>query len=565
MADVLGLHTVKSLDPRMDVRGFDTFAMGQGGASVNYRRQTSNSSSGNNSNLQFNPVINTTSVLDRRIMTELNFNLKFSGTAGTNGKLLSEGNDAVRSLGAIVSNMQIKINNESITEQPEYVNHWLAHFSEKSDMNTNLSLAPYMGFYDQTQSYEESAGTFWNPLGGFNYSSPLQSGRGMYEIQVVSNNAEDAEVNLVLFDYIYLSPMVYGGTMLYEGIPNISDFSVTYNFTKLPKIWSHSNDGGAAITDLQVQIGQGFLNYTEITPPADVALPKRVVLPYNQREQRVTNANVTIQPGQTGRLFSNTYTLNTVPSKCVLFAKEREADFNSLESLINKPDVYGGIKRINIQFANTSNLFANCNQQQLYQISTENGVVSSIESWSGKTIQYDDTVQGYKRVGLHGSIFCFDFGRNIGVTNPSLLTGVASNVDFQVESVEIENTSSRPITYDLYVFFVYESAIEIELGRSRIFSSMVLPTEAMRAPHESVEESSGGLRGSSFKGMLSSFFKGLVRNPVVRAVASSTADQLLQSPERDMLRKYTGIGVVGAGIVGSGKALVKKNRLVDRM
>lgn len=567
MTDILGLKASKNLDARLNLAGYTGFDIPMGGSQVNYRRQASNSSSGNTSNITFNPVINTTSVLDRRIFTEINFRLTFTGTV-TSGNLLKAGMDAPRSLGAIVSNTQLNINNQSITQESRYINHWLSHFSSSSDMANALTLAPYMGAYDNTQSYEEADGTFFNSLGDFTYSTPHQSNRGLYKVNVVSNTPTAAIVELVLFDYVYLSPMVYDNTKHYEGIPNISSLELQYTFQQNQRIWSHSNAGGSTITDLQVEINQGFLNFTEITPPASVSVPRSVVLGYHEIERRLTNTNSSIASGSTGVLFSNTYTLNTVPLKAVIYAKERQSDFNSLESLVNKPDVYGGIKKISIQYANQTALFSNCSQEALYLISSQNGVMGSLESWGGKTTRYDDTA-GSVAVGLHGSIFCFDFGRDISVSNPSLLPGVSSNVDFSITECLVENTSGRTIVYDLEVFFIYQSAVEVELGKARPFRSMLIPTEVISAPIDDNSDRDG-MSGGNFKGFIKSFMTGLVKNPITRAIATSTADQLLGSPERDLLRKYTGIGVVGSGVVGSGvvgsgNALVGKRQLRQRM
>ena len=572
MVDVLGLQASKILDPRLNNAGFSGYAMSMGGATITYKRQNANSSSGNNSNLSFSPIINTTSVLDRRIMTEVNMVLTFTGTT-TADNLLKDGHDAPRQFSSIVSNLSLRLNQENISEEPKDTVHWLARFVEHEKQYQNLSLVPFFASPDRTQSYEEAQGSDWNSLGGFTYSDPTRITRGLYDLEIVSNTPISAVVHLKIFDYLWLSPMVYDNN-LYEGIPNISDFNLTYNFdSRLSRIWSHSNAGGSTITNLQVQIGQCFLNYTEITPPASVQIPKSIILPYHEKDKLITNTNSSIPPGSTAELFSTNFSLTTVPTKCIIYAKETESSFNDLESQINKPDVYGSIESISISYANQNSLFSNCNQEQLYMISQQNGVNMSFQEWKGQTHQYSDTEPGgSKRVGLTGSIFCFDFGRDCSVNNPSLLTGVSSNVDFKIDKIKIRNTSNRTIVYDIYVFMINDAVLEIELGKCRKFRSMVLPSEAIMAPIETHDERSL-LKGGNFKGFLKNFMSGLVKSPIARGIATATADQLLKSPERDLLRKYTGIGVTGSGVVGSGvsgsgvsgNALVGKRQLRQRM
>ena len=119
---------------------------------------------------------------------------------------------------------------------------------------------------------------------------------------------------------------------------------------------------------------------------------------------------------------------------------------------------------------------------------------------------------------------------------------------------------------------INDAVLEIELGKCRKFRSMVLPSEAIMAPIETHDERSL-LKGGNFKGFLKNFMSGLVKSPIARGIATATADQLLKSPERDLLRKYTGIGVTGSGVVGSGvsgsgvsgNALVGKRQLRQRM
>jgi len=562
MVDVLGLKASKILDPRLNNDGFAGYAMNMGGATVNYKRQNSNSSSGNNSNLSFSPIISTSSVLDRRIMTEVNLTLTFTGTT-TSGNLLKEGHDAPRMFSSIVSNISLRLNQENISEEPKDVAHWMSRFVDQEKQYKSMSIVPFFGSPDRTQSYEEAVGSHWNSLGGFSYSSFNEINRGLYPVDIVSNTPTGAVVNLKIFDYLFLSPMVYDN-QLYEGIPNVSDFNLTYNFdSRLARIWSHSNAGGSTITNLNVSIGQAFLNFCEITPPASINIPKSIILPYNEKDKFVTNTNVTVAPDTVGELFSSNFSLTTVPTKCIIYVKETESAFNDLESQINKPDCYASIESISITYANQNSLFANCNAEQLYMISEQNGVNMSVEEWKGQTTQYSNTEpNGKKRYGLTGSIFCFDFGRDCSVNNPSLLTGVSSNIDFKIDKIKVRNTSNRSITYDVYVYMINDAVLEIQLGSCRKFRSMVLPSEAIVAPIGEHDERLL-LKGGNFKGFLKNFMSGLVKSPVTRAVATATADQLLQSPERDLLRKYTGVGVVGSGVTGN--ALVGKRQLRQRM
>ncbi len=388
MVDVLKLDTARLLDPRLSLKqSGQSFNTNMGAAQVNYRRQSSNSSSGNTSNITFNPVINTTSIIDRKILTEVYFNLKFTGTSGSpTQNLLKEGYDAPRSLGSIVSNCQLSINTQSITQESRFINNWLCRFEDMERMKNALTLAPQMAYPDQTQSYEEAEGSNFNSLAGFTGSDMNRTGRGMYRVEVLSNTTTSAEVNLILYDYVYLSPMVYDNEALYQGIPNVSSLELTYTLQQIQRIWCHSNAGGSAITNIEVAIPQAWLNFTELTPPPQVQIPPSVLLPYHEIERRLTNCNVSI-PAQSSskNLFSQTYTLNTVPLKAVVIARERQADFSTLQDLINKPDVYGAIKNISIQYANQTALFSTASQEVLYSISQRNGYQGSFEAWSGKT------------------------------------------------------------------------------------------------------------------------------------------------------------------------------------
>ena len=564
MVDVLKLQTERLLDPRLSQKQTNPgFSTNMGASSVNYRRQASNSSSGNTSNINFNPVINTTSVLDRCMFTEVKFVLTFTGTT-TGGNLLKSGYDSVRSFGSITQNTQLSINTQSISQESKYINHWLARFEDMERMKNGLTLSPYMASPDYTQSYEIANGTnHFNSLGDFTSSSPNASGRGMHKVNVISNTPTSAVVELTVFDYIYLSPMVYDSNQLYQGIPHVSSLQLSYTLTNVQRIWAHSNAGGGTITNLQVAINQAWLNFTELTPPPQVQIPSTVLLPYHEIERKLTNCNITIQPGATSTdLFSSTYTLNTIPLKCIVLVKERESDISTLSQLLNTPDVYGSIQQISIQYANQPSIFINCSPEQLYLISSRNGYQGSLESWRGETQIYNDST-GSTQIGLSGSVFCFDFGRDISVTDPSLLPSVASNVDFTINKITVKNTANRAISYDVEVFFIYDSVYEISLGSSRPYRAMILPSEVMDYPIVENKSVDVHLHGGDFKGMLKKALTGLKDSPILRKGAAALADAFIPQPERDLLKKYTGVGVQGSGITGN--ALIKKRNLKDRM
>jgi hypothetical protein len=570
MVDALKIDTSRVLDSRLYNKNEVEYTTGMGASHVNYKRQASNSSSGNTSSITFNPVINSTSILDRKMFIEIKFLLTFTGTT-TGGNLLKSGYDAPRSFQAIVSNTQLNINTQSVTQESRYLYHWLAHTNNIEMMKNSLTLSSYMASPDYTQSYEVADGSQFNSLSDFNTSSVNNTGRGMYNLRVISNTPTGASVELIMYDYIYLSPMVYDNSNLYQGIPNISSLELQYTLQQIERIWSHSNAGGGNITSLDVAIPQAFLNFIELTPGVQTLPPPITLLPFVEYDRRLTNTSVSIPAGATSTdLFSGAYTLNTIPRRCVIFAKERASDIQTLSQLINKPDVYGSIQKISIQFANQNSLFSTATPEQLYLISSRNGYAGSLESWKGETQVYDDVNPlGYNTIGLSGSVFIFDFSTDVSVSDPSLLPGVASNVDFQITQLVVKNTSDRNISYDVEVYFVYDSVIEISLGQSRQYRSLLLPVDVLDYPivqDSDVEEA--GVSGQGFKSMLKGALSGLRKNRLLKKGATVLADAFIDPPERDMLRKYTGVGVVGNGVVGNGvvgNALVKKRNLRERM
>jgi hypothetical protein len=134
--------------------------------------------------------------------------------------------------------------------------------------------------------------------------------------------------------------------------------------------------------------------------------------------------------------------------------------------------------------------------------------------------------------------------------------------------MEVENTSDRTIVYDVEVFFIYEATFEIELGKARPFRSMILPAEVMDYPITESKSKEVNLHGGGWKGILKKALTGLRDSPVARRLASNVADEFLEKEERDVLRKYAGVGMVGNGVSGSGltgNRLIKKNTLKNRM
>lgn len=512
-------------------------------------------------------------MVDRCFLVECDITIDFVG-AGNGSNLLQPNCDAPRSLSNIISNTNLTVNGLTISQETRYLYHAFQHFNHKDQQTTFQSLTPGFLSGDYSQTYEEVFGTSVNPLADYKDSTRSRFGRGSYPFTIVSNTQNAAQVSFKLYELITMSPLIFDDG-LYPGLCNVTSLQLSFTLQNLQRIWSHSTSGGAIITGATVQIGESFCHFTEISTPVYMSIPPVCTLSYYDIQRQTSNNHTIIAPGATATLSSNSYQLNQVPSRIIIFAKEQESTiYDTDEHMINKPDAYGAIENCSIQLDNQSSLLSQASQQQLYMISSRNGVDMSYAEWIGETTIINPILgESSSKLGLTGSLLTLDFGQDLSA-DPTFLPSVSVNSNFSV-SVRVKNTSLVSKSYDLTILYVYAGALILSPGSAYKYSTLFTREQSLSLP---LIEGSGGSKeftGGDFKGFMKkmgSSFNRALEQPAFRNMISSGMDigAAAATPYlgaaapalRAGVKQLSGLGMMGGGMTGG--SLLNKNKLKNR-
>ena len=560
--------TYRKLDARLSQKPSSrSYVVNASGSQITSRREPSNSSN-NNSTITFQLTPNSpNNVIDRAFIVEVDVDITFQGNGnGTN--LLHPNMDGPRSFSNICQSSQLSINGLTISQETQSFYHALQHFNGLEEMVKYMSLSPGLMSPDFLQEYADGLGSDMNSLNDYKNSTRGHIGRGSYPFEVVSNTENSAQVRFKVYDYLTLSPMVYDDSLV-PGLTNVTSLQLSFTLQNLARIWSHGEPNNNQITSAQVNIGQAFVHFTEISMPVYLTPPPVATLAYYDIQRQTSNNNVLLQPGASTVIQSNTYQLNQVPTRIMIYAKETDSNiYSSVRNQVSKPDAYATINKVDIQYNNQASILSSASQQQLFQISSRNGVDMSYPEWVGETQILSSVIgESTEQLPLTGSILCLDFGKDIS-SDPTALPSVSVNANFSLK-LDITNKSKSAKNYDLTILYVYQGAIIISPGKAFKYTSALTREQVLSLPLIEGSEADN-ISGGDFKGFMKKVKSGLgtaakylkpLITPgldVLQTVATPYVGEPAATVGREAIRALTGYGVSGgdyygdAGVMGGG-------------
>ena len=206
------LKTVQVLDPLIDLNEEKVYAILRGGSEVSYRTVTSTSYS--NSAAQFTaPPPSPGVIVDRKIYMRMPVTIDFVGVSGGAGQsLLQSGYDAFRAypISSIMNVLNVMINNNSVSiNMSDTITALLRYHNPNILKEYEYCLSPAM--MDQSQNYIDLANTIRNPLSYYGDSNDGDvEGRGAFPYTVFNNSETTAQVQAVLTEPLFLSPLIFG-------------------------------------------------------------------------------------------------------------------------------------------------------------------------------------------------------------------------------------------------------------------------------------------------------------------------------------------------------------------
>ena len=516
VAQTLDINSYRIVDPRLSQKQ-DTrsFQVGVGGSQSTIRREPANSSS-NNSTIVFNITPNSpNNIVDRCFIIEnkfrlTNFNAVSAEVGGADPKaspfedFFKGQNVALRSFSNIVATTSLSINGLTITQETRYLHHVFTHFLKPEEQNKFQTLTPSLACGDYVQDYNVSANSVYSELAERQGSSPYRQGRGLHNFNVVGfggNNGWDGGfVEFTSYDLVTMSPLVHD-SQLFPGFTNCTSLQLSFTLQNLQRILANNRYAGGAITGFDVQISESYVHLTEITMPVYMSIPPSVSLSYYDI-QRQTSGQVAVQPKATATIRSNTYQLNTIPSRIIVYVKEQESSVyggnvanlpvgdkvnyqNAIDTMTSIPDCYGAIENIEINFNNSNSLLSSASQAQLFQLSSRNGVDLTFQEFIGRSketgrINLYVPGQEEQETPLVGSILCLDMGRDLP-QDPTSIPATSCNSNFSVQ-VRFNNPSERAITYELTILYVYAGVLVISPGSAFKYNSLLTRDEVLSLP-----------------------------------------------------------------------------------
>lgn len=471
----LGIPVIESLQPELDVTEAREFTVSNGGMTIT--RQIFPAQNPNSSTIVvqcFPPSPDT--LIDPCIWAQVGFELTFTGDNSVPlAPVLNIGaTDAPRQwpLHQSSNNMDLRINGFSYNTSPQ---QWFPMASRlgvfQKDLNTWSSAAPSQP--DTFQEYFDAANpnqptSLRNPLLDYNGGTAWSLARGAHPVDVISNTGAGAVVRFTSTERLMVSPLFPNE----GGLTGVSTMTFAVTLSNLNRVWSHGADPARSqVTGLNVTITSFELHVRFITPKPSFLAPSRLVLPYLEYDYANTSSQV-IAPGGSGTFTNTSINLSAMPEKIYVMVKRQDADqFQSPLSYLYT-DTCARINSCTINFANTSGLLASYSTQDLFHMSSENGLNLPYPDWAGSANPLGQLVGA-------GSFLVIDVARDLG-TAVDAAPGSNSMPNFNI-TVNATNFGSQAKTFQLTVIIKYVGVAIIEHNAASKTITPLLPSDVLAA------------------------------------------------------------------------------------
>lgn len=270
-----------------------------------------------------------------------------------------------------------------------------------------------------------------NPLIDYNGSDTGSIGRGAHPIEVISNTGSGAEVVFTTVERLLCSPL-FPNTGGITGVLNMT-FNCTMN--TLNRVWCHGVDPTRSqVTGLSVAIERFSIRCRFVTPKSDFPIPRSLIMPYVQYAPFATSPT-TVASGGSATLTCTNQVLGSIPESIYIFVKRSDAESYTDPDCYLYTDSALRIDNLNIQFGNRSSLLANYSSQDLFRMSSRNGLNMTYPDWYGSSNAAGDTFGS-------GSFICIDVANDLGL-KVGEAPGTMCNLNLTVQCT-FTNFGSQP-------------------------------------------------------------------------------------------------------------------------
>ena len=493
-------------DDRLMVTDSVNYAVFKGGQNVVCSTQPAISQS--TSALTFNIQIPSEStVVDRRLLwaqtTELTFTSANAIAYGTDVVLAPFPNHQ------LCSTLQATINNNSTSINIRDVLPALLKIEEGRELQRFSGTCPTTS--DQFYNYTETQGIPNNVTGSFNVlTSDTTVPRGAFygyniatpgtgvNTGVTMTRSGNAGAYTYVLTYstaepLFCPPFIWGAPISNTaGIYGVQNMNLVCNFV----------NGNRAIRFLTAEAQTGFsgtvtiknitnarllLNY--LTPHPSDLMPARNVVPYMEYPRYFSSPGTEVAPGASATLSSNTYNLNQIPDKLIIFARIP----SSTTLTPSNADVFMTIQGISINFNNNAGILSSASMADLYRYSVEAGCTQSWSEWCGQVFKGTVLANSAQTINAAasptatvGSVLCLDFGRHIQLVEDFYSSGSLGNFQLQFNlnvfnQNTVANTAFKP---EIVVITVNSGVFVTERGQSSVYTGILTKQDVLDASQQ---------------------------------------------------------------------------------
>lgn len=442
----------------------------------------------------------------------------------------------------LVSTMTATINDTTVSLNTSDV---LPQLLRLSDSAKNRELRTCPTYLDTYQSNNDAAGTWNNPLAGYenaiNGNAPngafwnvdFTDAAGVVIVPPVQTAATAYTINLKFtsVEKLILSPFCFSDTHENEtglfGLQNIQ-LSMNMNTPSLNglvgRVLRTTNVYGKVLSGLQYNSGvvagafqNSAISCLFLTPSLSLPLPSvsRVnYMEFPRYVQTITPSASIAVDATLANQSSQTITLPCIPDLIIIAA--RPTSYGKYEADWNLP-----ITNISVNFDNFSGLMSSFTTAELFSLSQANGLDMTWNEFNGQATQALTGAPRKQFVGTVGGFLVIKPSRDI-----TLQTGQApsniGNYTFQF-NYSVYNPSSSPVaSYQLVVITANSGFFESIKGSSRVVKGVLSQKDVIEADAKGAITRSDLNRyvGGKVSGMIRGFSTGIQKAmPVVKALA----------------------------------------------
>jgi hypothetical protein len=322
---------------------------------------------------------------------------------------------------------------------------------------------------------------------------------GLQNIQLVMNMASPSVSNNVGRVLRFAEDLTYTAATSTNPKCTWSIASVNYN-SRLPKPFTSSK-----------------VNVQFLTPSLDLPLPPKSIVNYFEYPRYVTVSPSSNWSGGKQLINSSTISLPCIPDLLIIYAKPSSFQ-------VSDADYYLPVEKISINFDNFSGILSSHTQNQLYNISRNNGLDMSYEQWVGKAYNTSG------KVDLTGGFLVLKPSKDITLSTgqaPSLI----GNFTFQFDITVLQNNNYSG-DVNLWVITANSGFFESQRGSSRIIKGVLNEKDIIDAPLSSLSTRTSinrAVGGASFKNMFGNAISKVQEYlPIARNVGSTIAPLVSQ-------------------------------------